>query len=134
MRSRWARTTSSGDTLPARTRSASRMAGTPHSVTGSGCRGAAAASVLPGQLALEHFAGRVPGQLLHELDLPRHLVPGQVRAHVVLDLVRRELTFGNDHGPQRLSELLVGYPDDGDLGNLRMAGEQILHLARINVL
>ena len=70
------------------------------------------------------LAGRRAGQGLDEHHRARHLVAGQVGAHVVLDLSLGQLgpRTDDDERLQALAELLVGHTDDGRLGDRRVRG------------
>src|SRR5206468_105269 len=60
--------------------------------------------LLGGQLALEDLARRVARQLVHELDVARHLVAGEVLLDVGLELVDRRLLALGGHD-ERLQAL-----------------------------
>src|SRR4051794_2094115 len=58
------------------------------------------------QLLLQDLAGRVARQLVHELDLARHLVARELRLHLLLDLVLgRAVALARDERLQALAEL-----------------------------
>src|SRR5680860_363813 len=103
---------------------------------GAVATGRARRRVPSGQLALEDLAGRVPRQLREELDLARHLVAGEVLADVVLDLVLAQIPVLRRHHErlQPLAELLVVDPDHRRLVDRIVVAEQILDLAREDVL
>src|SRR5204863_1216523 len=88
-----------------------------------------------GELALEHLAGRVARELFQEGDLAWHLEAGEVRLHVSLHLLLAQAlaVAHNDERLQALAEVRIGDPDDRDLIDLRMLGEQVLDLAREHV-
>src|SRR3954452_10629288 len=86
------------------------------------------------ELPLEHLAGRRARQLLHELDVARDLVAGQVRLDVLLDLVGRHLLLRHHHGLEALAELLVVDAEDRGFLDLVVALEQLLDLLREDVL
>src|SRR3954452_20280837 len=94
------------------------------------------AGLLPSQLSLEHLPGRVAGQLVHELDLARDLVAGEVGLDVPPDLVPAQRgALAPDHDRlQPLAELLVLDAEDRRLGDRGMAGEQLLDLGGEDVL
>src|SRR4051794_34919967 len=89
-----------------------------------------------GELPLEDLAGRVARQLVDEDDVARDLVAREVRLDVVPELVlrRRPARLDDDERAQPLAELLVLDADDGHLADRRVAGEQVLDLAREHVL
>src|SRR3954454_13360864 len=87
------------------------------------------------QNGLQDLAGRVPGQVVDELDPPRHLVVGEPvpaeREHVV----GRHLRVGPPHHEREtdLAEALVGNADDGRLGDAGQPGQRLLDLGRVDV-
>ena len=89
-----------------------------------------------GQLALQDLTRRVTRKFVDEDDLARHLVARQVRLDVVLELVLADLraVLLDDEGAQPLAELLVVDADRGRLGDGLVIGEQVLDLAREDVL
>src|SRR4051794_4581440 len=89
-----------------------------------------------GELPLEDLAGRVARQLVDEHDVARDLVAREVRLDVVSELVlrRRPARLDDDERAQPLAELLVLDADDGHVADRRVAGEQVLDLAREHVL
>src|SRR5919106_3754136 len=89
-----------------------------------------------GELALQHLSGGVAGQLVHEDDLPRHLVARQVLLHVALEVVLARLLalLQYDEGAQALAEVLVLHPHRGRLGHRVVAGEEVLYLLWEHVL
>src|ERR1700728_1323761 len=93
---------------------------------------------LPGgaELALEDLAGGVARKLGDEDDFAWDLVAGEVLLDVFLDRVLVEIGVlaGDDERLQALAELVVGDADDGGLFDLGMVGEQVLDLAREDVL
>src|ERR1700728_1923455 len=95
------------------------------------CRSAVAA-----QLALEHLAGGVARQLIHEHDFARHLVAREVVLDVLLHrfLVQSRILACDDERLQALAELLVVHADHRGLLDALVAGEQVLDLAREHVL
>ena len=72
---------------------------------------------------LEHLAGRVARQLVHEQDLAGHLEAGEVALDVVLHrlLVQAGARAQHHEGAQALAELLVADADDRDLFDLLVA-------------
>src|SRR3954447_17209715 len=86
-------------------------------------------------LPLEDLAGRSLGQLVDEPDLARVLVAGDllldVRAQLVLGDVLAVLE--RDRGADLLAELLVRDADHRRLGHRGMLVEDLLDLARIDV-
>src|SRR3954469_25408251 len=89
----------------------------------------------PLELLLQDLAGRVARQLVHELDLPRHLVAREVGLHLLLDLVlRRPRPLLRDERLQPLAELLVVDADHGHLVHPVHLRDEVLDLAREHVL
>src|SRR5213080_3411170 len=86
-------------------------------------------------LPLEDLAGRPLGQLVDEPDLARVLVAGDllldVRAQLVLGDVLAVLE--RDRGADLLAELVVRDADHRRLGHRGMLVEDLLDLARIDV-
>src|SRR5436190_5781619 len=89
-----------------------------------------------GELALEHLAGGVAGQLVDEDDVAGCLVAGEVLRDVRLDLVDGELrtVVEYDERPQPLSEPVVGHADRRGLADGVVGVEQLLDLAGEDVL
>src|SRR3954463_5978932 len=87
------------------------------------------------ELLLHDLAGRVARQLVDELDLARDLEAREIRLHVLLELVLARLAVaGHDERLQALAELLVLDADDRHVGHAVVLGEQVLDLAREDVL
>src|SRR5262245_23812267 len=80
------------------------------------------------QLALEHLARRVEGEAFDDLDVAGHLEVGDVLAREVHDrFVREDVAVpGHDERGPDLAEALVGYADDGHLGDPGHAGQRPL--------
>src|SRR3954447_26340743 len=94
------------------------------------------AGLVPSQLSLEHLAGGVAGQLVHELDVARDLVGGEVGLDEPPDLVLAQggALAPDDDRLRPLAELLVRDAEARRLGDRLMAGEQLLDLGREDVL
>src|SRR5829696_4645968 len=88
------------------------------------------------QILLQNLASRITRQLVEKLDLPRTLVGGEVRLDVGGQVLRGDLDLAanDDERLQPLPELLVLDPDHRDLLDRVVVGEQILDLAREDVL
>src|SRR5947209_6436203 len=96
-----------------------------------------ARSVVLCKVALDDLARGVARQLVEERDLPGHLVPGQVGLDVVLELLlgRLLLALGrHDERLEALAELLVGDTHHRDLVDAGMFVQEVLDLAREDVL
>src|SRR5438445_9657716 len=103
---------------------------------GDGCRRGAASSChttcleAGPELALEYLAEGVARQLVDQLDVPRHLVVGQLGSAVRLELTgrRRPPCVRNHCGRDVLAQHLVRDPEDCDLLHCRMAEQCLFDL------
>src|SRR6185295_15480712 len=88
------------------------------------------------QLALQHLACGVARQLIEELEFAWCLVGSEVRLDVRLQLLCGNLgpVRDDDEGLQPLAELRVIDSDHGNLDDGGVVGEQVLDLAREDVL
>src|SRR3954463_14636286 len=88
------------------------------------------------QLPLYDFSGCVARQLVEELHLAWDLVAREAVLDVVLDFIFRQfgLAGGDDERLQALTEVLVLDADDGGVRDLRVFRQQLLDLARVDVL
>src|SRR3954462_13629221 len=86
-------------------------------------------------LALEDLAGRALGELVHEPDLARVLVAGDLLLHEALELVGGDvLPLLEDHGgADLLAHRLVGHADHRGLEHALVLVEDLLDLARVDV-
>src|ERR1022692_2891465 len=93
--------------------------------------------ILPGALhrATEDLAGRALGQLGHQPHLTRVLVGGDPLLHERPQLVRGRgrSRLDRDGGADLLAQLVMGDPDDSGLGDRRVLVQDLLDLARVDV-
>src|SRR3954462_3939636 len=81
--------------------------------------------VVLSQAGLEHLAGRVARQCVHELHSSRHLVVGQPGPAEVQDVLDAERGIGlpNHEREAHFAQPLVRYADDGRVGDAGQPGE-----------
>src|ERR1044072_1405902 len=82
----------------------------------------------------QHLPERTAGDLVPELDQPGDLVVGEALLAVADELTLSAALVRDDH---RLEQLLAfdraGHPDDDDLAYLRINGQDVLDLDRVDL-
>ena len=90
--------------------------------------------VPPGQLPLQDLARRVAWELVEEHDLARHLEPGEVLLHPVLEVVLGDVTGDHHEGLEPLAEVGVVDAQRRHLDHALVPGQTVLDLLGEDVL